>query len=69
MADMTKIVSGVIAITISIIVVGSVLVPQITEYTSTGGALVEYKALLGAVVIMAIVAVLMIAVRLISTRE
>lgn len=69
MADMTKIVSGVIAITISIIVVGSVLVPQISEYTSTGGALAEYKALLGAVIIMAIVAVLMIAVRLISTRE
>lgn len=69
MADMTKIVSGVIAITISVIVIGSVLVPQINSYTESGGALVEWKALLSAVVIMSVVAVLMIAVRLISSKE
>lgn len=67
--DMTKIVGSIIAATVSIIVVGSVLAPQIDEFTKTGGALESYSALLGAVVIMMIVAVVMIAVRLISDRD
>lgn len=67
MANMSKILSAIIAATVSVIVIGSVLAPQITEYTGTNGALAEYSGLLGAVVVISIVAVLMIAVRLISS--
>lgn len=67
--DMSRIVGAVIAITVSVIVVATVLAPTVTEYTAEGGALVSYKALLGAIIIMVIVAVLMVAVRLISTKD
>lgn len=67
MADMGKIVGAVIAIAVSVIVIATVLAPTIAEYTDTGGALAEYSGLLGAVVIMSIVGVLMVAVRLIGT--
>lgn len=66
-ASMTRIVSAVIAITVSVIVVASVLAPQIQTYTASGGALAEYSGLLGAVVVLAIVGILMVAVSLISS--
>lgn len=56
MADMGRIVAAVIAITVSVIVLASVLAPTIAEYTGEGGALAEYSAILGAVMLMAIVA-------------
>lgn len=68
MADMTKIVGAVIAIAVSVIVIATILAPTITEYTGTGGALAEYSGLLGAVVVMVIVGVLMVAVKLISSK-
>lgn len=67
MADMGKIVGAVIAIAVSVIVIATVLAPTIADYTGTGGALEQYAGLLGAVVIMSIVGVLMVAVRLIDT--
>lgn len=67
MADMDKIVGAVIAIAVSVIVIATVLAPTIAEYTTTGGALAEYSGLLGAVVIMSIVGVLMVAVKLIGS--
>lgn len=69
MADMGKIVGAVIAITVSVIVLASVLAPTITEYTGEGKALAEYSAILGAVVLMAIVGILMVAVRLITKNN
>lgn len=63
---MSGILSAIIAATVSVIVIGSVLAPQIAEYSGSDGALAEYSGLLGAVVVISIVAVLMIAVRLIS---
>ena len=66
-ASMTRIVSAVIAITVSVIVVATVLAPQIATYTASGGALADYAGLLGAVVVLAIVGVLMVAVSLISS--
>lgn len=66
-ASMTRIVSAVIAITVSVIVVASVLAPQIATYTADGGALESYAGLLGAVVVLAIVGILMVAVSLISS--
>lgn len=65
--DMQKILGAIIAISVSVIVVASVLAPTISEYTAAGGSLADYKGLLSAVVIMCIVGVLMIAVRLIGT--
>ncbi len=69
MADMTRIVTAVIAITVSVIVLASVLAPTIAEYTGDSGALAEYSAILGAVMLMAIVGILMVAVRLITNRN
>ena len=68
MANMGTIVGAIIAITVSVIVLASVLAPTIAEYTGTDGALVEYKAILGAVMLMAIVGILMVAVRLITSK-
>jgi len=69
MADMTRIVTAVIAITVSVIVLASVLAPTIAEYTGDTGALKEYAAILSAVMLMAIVGILMVAVRLITNRS
>lgn len=69
MADMTRIVTAVIAITVSVIVLASVLAPTIAEYTGESGALAEYAAILSAVMLMAIVGILMVAVRLITNRS
>ena len=69
MADMGRIVAAVIAITVSVIVLASVLAPTIAEYTGEGGALAEYSAILGAVMLMAIVDILMVAVRLITKNN
>lgn len=66
--DMGKIVGAVIAITVSVIVIASVLAPTIAEYTAAGKALETYAGLLGAVTVMCIVGVLMVAVRLISSK-
>jgi len=68
MANMGTIVGAIIAITVSVIVLASVLAPTITEYTGSGGALAEYSAILGAVMLMAIVGILMVAVRLITSK-
>ena len=69
MADMGRIVAAVIAITVSVIVLASVLAPTIAEYTGETGALKEYSAILGAVMLMAIVGILMVAVRLITNKN
>ena len=68
MANMATIVGAVIAITVSVIVIASILAPTIAEYTASGQALEQYAAILGAVVILTIVGVLMVAVKLISSK-
>lgn len=65
--DMKTIISAVIGISVSVIVCATVLAPALSDYTATGGALEEYKGLLSAVMIMMIVAILMVAVRLITS--
>ena len=69
MADMTRIVAAVIAVAVSVIVLASVLAPTISQYTGTGQALEEYAAILGAVMLMCIVGILMVAVRLITNKN
>lgn len=68
MANMGSIIGAVITISVSVIVIATILAPTIAEYTASSGALAEYAGLLGAVIVMAIVGVLMVAVRLISSR-
>lgn len=65
---MTKIIGAVIAIAVSVIVIATILAPTIAEYTASGQALETYAGLLGAVVVLVIVGVLMVAVKLISSK-
>lgn len=51
-----------------VIVIATILAPTIAEYAGADGALAEYSSLLGAVIVMSILGVIMVAVRLISTR-
>lgn len=67
--NMNRILSAIIVATVSVIFVGSILAPQVAEYTGTNGALAEYSGLLGALVVITIVAILMIGVRLITSGK
>jgi hypothetical protein len=69
MAGMGKIIAAVIGTTVSIIIIGTVLVPQVTSMTAEGAALAEYAGLLSAIVVISIVGCLMLAVSLISRRD
>ena len=64
--SMNKVLTAVISISVSVIVIATVLAPTLADYTGTNGALAEYSGLLGAIVVMSIVGVLMIAVKLVS---
>lgn len=71
MADMGRIVGAVIAIAVSVIVISTILAPTISDAIGTStnpGALNEYAGLLGAIIVMTVVGVLMIAVKLISSK-
>ena len=52
----------------SVIVIATILAPTIATYTAADAALEDYAAILGAVTILTIVGVLMVAVKLISSR-
>lgn len=65
---MGSIVGAVVTITVSVIVIATILAPTIAEYAGADGALAEYSSLLGAVIVMSILGIIMVAVRLISTR-
>lgn len=62
--DVTKMVYAIIGITVGIIVVATVLLPEIAEVTAEGQAAASYKTLLGVVGTLTIIAIVMIAVRL-----
>lgn len=65
---MSKIIGAVITISVSVIILASVLAPTIAEYTASGASLAEYSSLLGAVVVIVVVGILMVGVRLISSK-
>lgn len=69
MANMGGIIAAVIGVTVSIIIIGTVLVPQVTEMTKEGGALTEYAGLLSAIIVISIVGCLMLVVSLISKKN
>lgn len=67
MASMQKIVGAVIAITVSVIVVATVLAPTVADYTKEGAALAEWSGLMSAIIVLAVVGIMMVAVGLISS--
>lgn len=69
MAGMSKVIAAVIGVTVSIIIIGTVLVPQVTSLSGTDGALAQYAGLLSAIVVISIVGCLMLVVGLISKRD
>ena len=64
---METILGAIVTGTVAVIFIGSILAPQITQYTGTDEALVEYKGILGAIIVIAVVVVLMLFVRLITS--
>lgn len=62
--DVTKLVYAIIGITVGVIVVATVLLPEIASVTAEGQPAEEYATLLGVVATLTIVAIVMIAVRL-----
>lgn len=62
--DVTKLVYAIIGITVGVIVVATVLLPEIAEVTKEGAPAADYATLLGVVATLTIVAIVMIAVRL-----
>lgn len=69
MANMGGIIAAVIGVTVSIIIIGTVLVPQVTTLTGEGGALADYAGLLSAIIVISIVGCLMLVVSLISKKN
>jgi len=67
--DTSKLVMAIISITVGIIIIATVLLPTIADATAEGEAAAQYATLLGVVGTMVIVAVVMMAVRLMSGRE
>lgn len=69
--EMGRVVGTVIGIAVGIIVISTVLAPTISDAigtTSAPGALAEYSGLLGAVVVLTIVGILMLAVAMITRK-
>ena len=64
---METILGAIVTGTVAVIFIGSILAPQITQYTGTDGSLADYKGILGAVVVIAVVVVLMLFVRIITS--
>lgn len=62
--DITKMVYAIIGITVGVIVIATVLLPEIAEVTADGGPAESYATLLGVVGTLSIIAIVMIAVRL-----
>lgn len=62
--DVTKLVYAIIGITVGVIVVATVLLPEIAEVTAEGQPAEDFKTLLGVVGTLTIIAIVMIAVRL-----
>lgn len=66
---METILGAIVTGTVAVIFIGSILAPQIAQYTGSDGALNEYSGILGAVVVIAVVVVLMLFVRLITAGK
>lgn len=63
------IVGAIVAITVGVIIVASLLLPTLSDVTAEGQPGAEYASLLGVIAIMAILAIVMMAVRLMGGRQ
>lgn len=60
---------AIIGITVGIIVIATVLLPELAEVTAEGGPAEDYKTLLSVVGTLTIIAIVMIAVRLMGSSR
>lgn len=67
--NVTSLVYAIIGITVGVIVISSVLLPTLTDVTAEGKPGAEYATILGLVGILSIIAVVMIAVRLMGSTK
>lgn len=65
--NMKSIIGTVVGISVGLILVGSLLAPFINTFTGSTGALKEYKDIITAVMTVTIVAIMMAAVKLITS--
>lgn len=67
--EVMKIVGAIVAITVGVIIIASLLLPTLADVTAEGEPGAQYATLLGVIAIMAILAIVMMAVRLMGGRE
>lgn len=67
--DIMKLVYSIIGITVGVIIAATVLIPEVAEVTKEGGVAQDYATLLGVVVTLTIVAIVMIAVRMMGSSK
>lgn len=68
--EMKKVVGAVVAISVGLILTGSLLAEAVNTYTgTTTAALYDYKEIIGALVTVTVVAIMMVAVRLITSSR
>ena len=67
--DVMRIVGAIVAITVGVIIIASLLLPTLSDVTAEGEPGAEYASLLGVIAIMAILAIVMMAVRLMGGRQ
>ena len=67
--NVMAIVGAIVAITVGVIIVSSLLLPTLSEVTAEGQPGAEYSGLLGVIAIMAILAIVMMAVRLMGGKQ
>ena len=67
--DVMRIVGAIVAINVGVIIIASLLLPTLSDVTAEGQPGAEYASLLGVIAIMAILAIVMMAVRLMGGRQ
>lgn len=67
--EVTKIVYAIIGITVGVIIVATVLLPTLADVTAEGEPGAAYATLLGVVATLSIIAIVMMAVRLMGGRS
>lgn len=67
--EVSKIVYSIIGITVGVIIVATVLLPTLEDVTASGQPGAEYATLLGVVATLSIIAIVMMAVRLMGGKN
>lgn len=67
--EISKLVYGIIAIVVVVLIVATVLIPTVDGLSFTGGNATTYKTLLGVTVTLSIIIPVMMAVKMIGGRS